>query len=80
MSEPARTFDQAVVTALCMDCGLEFTGPIGLRLLEGVEGPGVEIVVVDDKRNEIHTVVRVKRDLIPTVHVGGQLPPNVGTA
>lgn len=80
MTETARTFPRVVVTARCMDCELEFTGMIGVRFIEDGEGTGLEIVIIDDKRNELHAVVRVKRELIPTVDVGGQLPPHTGTA
>lgn len=67
MNEPVRTFPQSVVTARCIDCGREFTGPLGIRFIEPREGPGVEIVIADEEQHEIHAIARVERHLVPTV-------------
>jgi hypothetical protein len=72
----ARTFDDAIVTAKCMDCELEFTGPLGVRVVETIEGPTLEIVVVASKRNEIHAIARVDVHLVPVTRAPiAPLPP-----
>ena len=63
----ARTFPDTIVTARCIDCDLEFTGPIGVRIIP--QGPALEIVVVCEKRNEVHAIARVPVGLIPVEHV-----------
>ena len=67
-NEPVRTFPQSVVTARCIDCAREFTGPLGVRFIEPPrEDPGVEIVIADEEHHEIHSIARVERHLVPTV-------------
>lgn len=77
MNEPARTFPDAIVTAKCIDCGLEFNGPLGVRFIEPIDdGPGIEIVVVEPKRNEIHAIARVEIHLVPVAREPiAPLPP-----
>ena len=80
-TEPARTFPDAVVTAKCIDCGLEFRGPLGVRFIDPpAEGPGLEIVVVEPKRNEIHAIARIEIQLVPVVHEARAPLPPTGSA
>jgi hypothetical protein len=80
MSEPARTFPDAIVTAKCIDCALTFTGELGVRFIDPDDGPGLEIVVADSKRNEIHPIARVEIHLIPVAHEATAPLPPTGSA
>lgn len=73
--QPARIVPSAVITAICCDCGAEFTGPIALRFIESPEGPGVEILVTNEM-DEAHSVARVPKNVVPTVIVRGISRPS----
>lgn len=77
--EPARTFPDAIVTGICMDCGDEFSGPLAVRFIATPEGPALEIDVLSETTHELHALARVGRALIPTVTAGNPLP-RVGQA
>jgi hypothetical protein len=65
-TERARTFDDVIITARCIDCNVDFTGPIGVHLITAPGGsPHLEIVIVDQKRNAIHAIARVDVYQIP---------------
>jgi hypothetical protein len=75
-----RTVRDAVITGRCIDCGETFTGEIGIRVIGLIAGPGLEIVVANPKRNEIHAIARVELHLIPFV-VDNVVPlPPAGSA
>lgn len=75
-TEVLRTFPETTVTARCIDCDLEFTGVLAVRLIRPAEGPGLEILVADEKRNEAHAIGRVQLHLIPIVTLDDvPLPP-----
>jgi hypothetical protein len=74
----ARTFPDVIITARCVDCDLEFTGPIGVRITP--QGPALEIVIACPKRNEIHAIARVPVGLIPVELVDVLPLPKAGTA
>lgn len=84
MSEVAagavRVFHDAIVTGRCIDCGQTFTGEIGIRAIFPTDGPGLEIMITNPKRNEVHTIARVELHRIPQV-VGHMVPlPPAGSA
>lgn len=71
---PARTFPDAIVTAKCVDCDREFTGPLGVRVVDSPgDFPILEIVVVESKRNEIHPIARIDVHLVPVAR--DPIPP-----
>jgi hypothetical protein len=75
-SSPARTFPEEIVTARCIDCDLDFTGPLGVRFVQA-DGMDLEVVVHDSKRNEIHTIARVDIYLVPVAREPiAPLPPS----
>jgi hypothetical protein len=81
MSEPARTFPDAVVTAKCIDCKLMFTGELGVRFIDPpADAPGLEIVVIESKRNEVHAIARVEIHLIPIARAPIVPLPPAGSA
>lgn len=65
----ARTFPDVIVTARCVDCEIEFTGPIGVRFIDVSQGPGLEIVIACPKRNEMHAIARIPIRLIPVERI-----------
>jgi hypothetical protein len=68
MTERVRTFDDVIITARCVDCDVEFTGPIGVHFTNPTGAPPhIEIVIVDQKRNEVHAIARVDIYSIPVV-------------
>jgi hypothetical protein len=84
MSEVAagavRVFHDAIVTGRCIDCGQTFTGEIGIRAIFPTAGPGLEIMITNPKRNEVHAIARVNIYDIPVV-VSHMLPlPPTGSA
>ena len=65
-TEHVRAFDDVIITARCVDCGVDFTGPIGVHLINPPGGPPhFEIVVVDLKRNAHHAIARVSIFEVP---------------
>jgi hypothetical protein len=75
-----RVCHDAIVTGLCIDCETSFTGEIGVRMIFPIEGPGLEILITDPKRNEVHPIARIELHLIPFV-VARPLPlPPAGSA
>ena len=80
-NESARTFPDAIVTAKCVDCELEFTGPLGVRFIDDRRSsPCIEIVVEDSKRNQIHAIARVDIYLVPVAHETIAPLPPMGSA
>lgn len=79
-SEAVRLFPRSIVTARCIDCGREFTGPMGVRFIETGDGPGVEIVVIFEAQREQHAVARMRRDDVPTVRLDVVPLPPAGSA
>jgi hypothetical protein len=68
MTERVRTFDDAIITAFCIDCGIALTGPLGVHFINPPGGPPhLEILVIDLKRNEQHAIARVDIFQIPVV-------------
>jgi len=65
--EPLRMVIGAEITAVCIDCGEEFTGTVGLRFIETPEGPGIEVCVC--AAYQAHAIARIQRELIPVVEV-----------
>lgn len=80
MIEQVRTFPFSVVTAHCIDCKREFTGPLAIHFIETPDDVGIEILVIDTKRSEQHAIARVERDLVPTVASPDSTLPRMGTA
>jgi hypothetical protein len=71
-----RIFQDAIIIGRCIDCGETFTGEIGIRVIFPTEGPGLEIMITNPKRNEIHPIARVKIYDIPVyVEHAPPLPP-----
>jgi hypothetical protein len=75
-----RVCHDAIVTGRCVDCNEVFTGEIGVRMIFPIEGPGLEILITDTKRNQVHSIARIELHLIPFV-VPRALPlPPAGSA
>jgi|HubBroStandDraft_5_1064220.scaffolds.fasta_scaffold45195_1 hypothetical protein len=84
MSEVAagavRIFRDAIIVGRCIDCGETLTGELGIRAIFPDEGPGLEIMITNPKRNEIHPIARVPIHDIP-VYAEHALPlPPAGSA
>lgn len=80
MIEQARTFPHSVVTARCIDCAREFTGPLAIHFIESPDDVAIEILVIDEKRSEQHAIARVEREDVPTVSAPDGTLPRTGTA
>jgi hypothetical protein len=76
----ARTFHDVTITARCIDCERMFTGFLAVRFIRPAEGPGLEILVADQKRNEAHAIARVELHLIPIVTIDDAPLPPAGSA
>ena len=75
-----RVVHDAIVTGRCIDCSETFTGELGVRMIFPIEGPGLEILISDAKRNQFHPIARIELHLIPFV-VPHALPlPPAGSA
>jgi hypothetical protein len=75
-----RIVHDSVVTGRCIDCGETFTGAIGIRMIFPTEGPGLEIMITNPKRNEVHAIARIELKFIPMV-VEYEVPlPPAGSA
>jgi hypothetical protein len=75
-----RVCHDAIVTGRCIDCSETITGELGVRMIFPIEGPGLEILITDAKRNHVHPIARIELHLIPFV-VPHALPlPPAGSA
>ncbi len=79
-TELVRVFPDAVVTGRCIDCHETFTGELGVRFIAADIGPGLEIVVINTKRNEIHPLARVEINLVPIAQANTVPLPPAGSA
>lgn len=79
-TEPLRTFPDTTITARCIDCDEEFTGLLAVRFIRPADGPGLEILVADEKRNEAHAIARVQIHLVPIVMIDDVPLPPAGSA
>ena len=63
---PVRECSESAVTGLCMDCGQEFAGRLGLHFVVQGGVVGVEVLILSG--DEMHALGRVQVGLIPTVN------------
>ncbi len=70
-----KLFPESIAAARCMDCGKEFIGPIGIHFLEAPGEQGIEVVVIDQKRNVQHAIARVPTRELPHVEIGDDYVP-----
>lgn len=65
--QPVGALINTAARGLCMDCGREFAGELGVRLVVSRGVVGVEVFICTDK--EMHSLGRVEMHNLPFVRL-----------